>query len=279
MVAEAYPGTLQSRRPPSLRKRVGRDLRKLYAYRHLIQYLVSASLSTENVGTYFGFVWWLLDPIIMAALYVLLIDVFLGRGIPHMPIYVMIALLSFEFTAKSVRNAMAQTLMKERAMRQLAFPRSVIPIAATIGESFHFLIAMILLVPIGAALGVEPTAWSLLIFPIAAVQFVMTLALAFFFSAANMFFRDVDHLSTYLFRLWFYLSPCFYLVSVVPEQYQKLYSLNPFVTFFGSYRAVIMYASAPAWKHLAALLVGSILLLIATYSHFVGVASKFARVE
>lgn len=279
MVAEAYP-VRRSTPAPSALDRARRDLRKLYRYRHLIRYLVSTSLRTENVNTYFGFVWWLLDPVFMTAIYTVLVKVFLrGAGIPHFPMYVIIGLLSFEFTSKAVRNAMAQTLLKERAMRQLAFPRSAIPIAATLGEAALFLIAIIVLVPFALVFGIHPTIWTLTILVILPVQLLLTLGLAFFFAAANMFFRDLGHLQTYVFRLWYFLSPCFFLPSAVPVSIRTIFDLNPFTTFFMSYRAAVMFGSAPAWNHLAGIAGFSIILIALGYMYFVNVSRKFARVE
>jgi ABC-type polysaccharide/polyol phosphate export permease len=265
--------------PAPLLPRMARNARDIYRYRHLVHYLVSAALRTENVNSSFGFLWWLLDPLLLAATYTLLIDVILDRGTADYPVYLLTALLSWEFFSRTVRNGMAQTLIKERTMRQVAFPKSVIPIAATLAESVHFVFALIVLVVFALPFGILPSPVALLALPIAGVQLVFTLAVAFFFSALNMFFRDTDHLSGYLFRVWFYLSPGLYLPSLIPDHYRPLYDLNPFVTLFSSYRDVVISHSLPNFASLGILAAASVVILILGYGYFVNAAPKFAKVE
>ena len=57
----------------------------------------------------------------------------------------------------------------------------------------------------------------LLIPVIAAVQFLFTMALGILLSSLNAFFRDIQNVLRHVLRLWFYLSPALYSLSLVAE--------------------------------------------------------------
>jgi ABC-type polysaccharide/polyol phosphate export permease len=279
MATSAYqaPQSYVSRRP--LRARVAGNAREVYRYRHLVHYLVSSSLRTENVNSIFGFFWWLLDPLLLAATYMLLVQAILHRGTTNYPVYIMVALMSWEFFQRTVRNAMAQTLGKERSMRQVAFPKSVIPLSAALGEGVHFVFALIVLVLFAIPFGITPSPYALLALPIGVLQLLFTLGVAYAFAALNMFFRDTSHLSTYLFRVWFYLSPGIYQSNLIPESYRHYYELNPFAILFTAYRKALMYHELPHLLPLVGVGVASIVVLLLGYAYFVSVSPKFAKVE
>lgn len=262
-----------------LSERAIRRTRDVWRFRHLVRYLVTASLKTENVGTVFGFLWWLLDPLLLMAVYTVLIDLVLRRGGAHYPLFVLAAILSWEFFSRATRNSMGFTLQRERAMRQVAFPKSVVPLSATLAEGVHFLMALALYLVFALPFGVYPSPLALLAIPIAFVQMLFTLGFAFFLAGLNMFFRDTNHLSDYLFRLWFYLSPGLYSESLIPHRFRTVYDLNPFATLFNSFRDVLLDHRLPSFAALGGIAGVSLVVLLAGYLYFVSVEPSFAKVE
>jgi len=263
----------------SLPARAVQAVRDVYRYRELVRYLVATSLRTENVATVFGFLWWLLDPLLLMLVYTLLMDIILQLGEPNFPLFILAAILPFEFFTRSVRNSMAMTLVKERAMRQVAFPKAVVPLASTFAETAHLLAALALFVVFALPFGVEPSPVTLLVLPVTAVLFLFALGVAFFFSALNVFFRDTNHLTTHGFRFWFYLSPGLYAVSFVPEQYQWWFDINPFTTFFAAFRDTLIYQDVPDMGALAVVAAVSLVVLAGGFLFFVGREPSFAKVD
>lgn len=265
--------------PPkrSLLRDVRTELRSVVHYRHLLRYLVSSSLRTENSNTVFGFVWWILDPLLLAAIYVILVGVILGRGSPDFPVFVLTAMISWELFSKATNDAASETARKERSMRQIAFPKSVLPLATVLAAAVHFLAGFVVLLIVAIPFGIYPSILALLALPIALVQLAFTLGVAYFLSALNVFFRDTNKLTSYLFRMWFFLSPGLYSVSMVPERFRDLYELNPFSTFFTAYRSVVMYHDVPDLAALGILAGASLVVLILGYAFFVRLQPWFVK--
>lgn len=267
--------------PQAPRRSIARDaideLRGVARYRHLLRYLVSSSLKTEHANTVLGFVWWVLDPLLLASVYVLLVSVLLKRGGPDFPIFVLTGIITWELFSKGSLNMVRGTVRKERSMRQVVFPKSVLPLSEIGAAVIHWTFAFCVLLAVAIPFGIYPSAYALLAIPIVLVQLVLTLGVGFFLSAINIFFRDTTRLMRYVFRIGFYLSPILYPVSLVPERFRDLYLLNPFATLVPAYHDVVMEHRVPDFGALAIVAGGSVVVLVLGYLFFVRCQPWFAK--
>src|SRR5438093_8885872 len=134
------------------------ELHRLARYRHLIKYLLSAALRFDNVGTIFGYLWWILDPLLTGLVYVILVDVMLGSGREHFTVFVFTSVVVWKSVTVSMRSAMAQTFGRQGLMKQIAFPRSVIPVVAVAAETVRFFVGLLVLLAFAAGFGLYPNA-------------------------------------------------------------------------------------------------------------------------
>jgi ABC-type polysaccharide/polyol phosphate export permease len=164
-------------------------------------------------------------------------------------------------------------------MRQVRFPKIVLPISAVLAETFRFGFGLAVVIFVGLGLGVTPD-YRLAFLPLViAVQFVFTLGIAFLLSGLNILFRDVQHLADYLLRAWFFLSPGLYLLSAVPERYRDLYDLNPFATIMPAYHDILLYHAAPDFVRLGVVAAAAIPVVLVAYGTFVRLEPSFAKVH
>lgn len=267
--------------PEAPRRSIVRDaiaeLRAVARYRYLLRYLVSSSLRTEHANTVLGFLWWVLDPLLLASVYVFLVGVLLRGGGPDFPIFILAGLIAWELFSKGSLDMVTATVRKEKSMRQIVFPKSVLPLAEMGAAAIHWAFAFCVLLVIAIPFGIYPSAYALLALPIVLVQLVLTLGVGFFLSALNIFFRDTTRLMRYVFRFGLYLSPILYPVSVVPERFRDLYLLNPFATLIPAYRDVVMEHRLPDFGALAIVAGVSVVVLILGYLFFVRCQPWFAK--
>lgn len=258
----------------------GQRFRELYDFRYLVRYLVVSSLQTERVTMVFGYLWWLLHPLLLLAIYSVVMDIVLGRGsadgYPY-PIFILAAIVPWEFSVRACRNSIIETYTKERQMRQIAFPRSVVPLSTSLAEFVKLLVALALLPFVLLAFGGHLSWIFLLVFPLALLLLLLTLGLAFFLSAINFFFRDIDKLAVHGFRLWFFVSPGLYSVNMVPERFRTWYELNPFAPMLESFRAVLLLHEIPNLTRLGAVAGVSITATLIGLWFFQRCESQFAK--
>jgi ABC-type polysaccharide/polyol phosphate export permease len=173
----------------------------------------------------------------------------------------------------------------DRLIKQIQFPKIVLPISSVVAGVVSFAFGMIPLAGLMLILYPHRIEWTLVLIPlIAVVQFFFSLAVAILVAGLNVFFRDIGNLSRHLLRLWFYLSPGLYGLAQLREvgaDYPELVNvllLNPFAILFTAYRDVIYEGITPDWASLAGLLGVSFLLVAATTLVFKRIEPSFAKV-
>ena len=264
---------------------MGQAAREIRSRQRLIRYLVQADLKKKGADTLLGNVWWVLDPLLQMLVYVVLVSVILERPQKDYPLFVFAAILPWKWFTAAVGDAIFSVSSQDRLIKQLQFPKIVLPTAATVAGVVNFAFGFVALGGLLILFYPQHIAPSLVLIPfVAVVQFVFTLAVAYAVSAVNVFFRDVGNVSRHALRLWFYLSPGLYGVATlqsIATNHKLLITLmqfNPFYVLFNAYRAVIFEGTQPDWEALATLLGSSVVLLFLCTILFKRVEPSFAKV-
>jgi ABC-type polysaccharide/polyol phosphate export permease len=259
--------------------------REMWSRRTLARYLVQAELHSKGSDTLLGNVWWVLDPLLQMAVYVILVTVIAGRATPDYPLFIFCAILPWKWFSSSVTDAVTSVVAREKIIKQVKFPKIILPVAAVLGGIVNFGFGLIALAGLLLLFYVHRASPLVVFIPvIAAVQFVFTLAVAITLSAINVFYRDVGNVMRHVLRLWFYLSPGLYsarqLNQIANEHptVERVLQLNPFTVLFESYRGVIYEGAPPQFAALGVLLVVSIGLLALAIVFFKRVEPSFAKV-
>ena len=223
--------------------------------RQLIKYLVQADLKKKGADTILGNVWWIVDPLLQMMVYVVLVTVILARKQPDYPLFIFSAILPWKWFTSSVGDAITSVSGQDKLIKQIKFPKIILPTASTLAGIANFAFGLI---PLMALLILfyrdRMSILIVLIIPIAIVQLVFTMAFAYLVAATNVFYRDVANVSRHALRMWFYLSPGLYAASAlntIANQHptiMRIMELNPFFTLFESYRAVIYGVDAPGGR-------------------------------
>lgn len=261
--------------------------------RRLVRYLVQAEMKKRGSNTVLGNLWWIIDPILQMLVYVVFISIIARRPAPDYPLFIFAAIVPWKWYSAVISDATTAVVRHEKLIRQIAFPKLVLPVATTTAGVVGFAWGM---VPLFVLILLHPDRLSLMLVwvpVIAAVQYVFTLASAVLISAANVFFRDLGNAVGHALRLWWFLSPGLYSLTALEDVslfrehpiLADLAGLNPFAVLFEAYRAVI-YGSptAPIAPHppdlvaLGLLLFGSLAFLAVCIVFFKRVEPDFAKI-
>ena len=270
---------------PNAFRLVVAGLSDIWSRRRLARYLVQAELAKHGANTVLGNVWWILDPLLQMAVYVVFVSLIVGRTQVDYPLFVFAAILPWKWFSSAINDAILSVVSRERIIKQVHFPKIILPVSATLSGVVNFAFGLIPLALLIVFFYRDRLAWTLLLIPVVAlVQFVFTLGLAILVAAINVFYRDVGNVARHVLRLWFYLSPALYSVDQVDKLAAKhpevglVFGLNPFTVLFEAYRAVIYDGRQPSWVGLALLILVSLLLLGACTYVFKRMEPAFAKV-
>ena len=258
--------------------------------RRLIAYLVRADLRKTGADTLLGNLWWIVDPLLQMLVYYLLVGVILGRDrYPDFPLFIFAAILPWKWFDATVKGGIGSVVGAERLIKQIYFPKLVLPISVSMSGVVSFLFGLIPLVVLMVLLyPARLSPWLVLIPVIAAVQFVFATAVAIIVSGLNVFYRDIGNVARHVLRFWFYLSPTLYAYADIKEIVDKKpalgpivdtwYAVNPFTYLLGAYRSVIYDGTAPHWLGLVVVLGASFVLLALAILLFKRLEPSFAKV-
>jgi len=272
----------------------------MFGRRRLTRYLVGADIKRTHADTLFGQLWWIIDPLLQMGVYIILVTIIFARKTPDYPLFIFAAILPWKWFSTSLNDATLSVTGRQQLIRQIQFPKIVLPSASVIAGTLSFTFGLVALGVVYLFYLDRLTAWILLLPIIAAVQFLFTMAMAILLSALNAFFRDIQNVLRHFLRLWFYLSPGLYSLSAIAGSHKIVYdilSLNPFAVLFDSYRSVIWgsdYVIAgsanvasvtvylppgpPNWPGLVIVAAGSVVFMLFSILVFKRAEPAFARI-
>lgn len=270
---------------------IGEATREVVSRRRLVRYLVQADIKRRGANTFLGNLWWVLDPLLLMLVYVVLVAIIARRPVDDYPLFIFAAILPWKWFTSAVTDSTGSIVNQHRLVKQIAFPKVVLPIAAVTAGVVGFGFGIVTLAGIMLLYLDRLSPLILLVPVIAVVQYVFTLGVALLVAAGNVFVRDLANVMRHLLRLWFYLSPGLYSLAMLEEVpfFQEnpvlvtLASLNPFAVLFEAYRSVI-YGTPdgppvmPDWAALGILLVISIGFVAVATVVFKRLEPTFAKV-
>ena len=256
-----------------------RHLGELLAYRELIWNLVLRDLKARYKNSFLGYLWSLVNPLLMMTVFTILFKFLLKSPIPNFPVFIIVGLLPWNFCASSVTGAVTCITAQSNLVKKVYFPREAIPIALVLANLLNFLLALPAMFLIMLLLNAhfQPAA---ALFPlIALIETIFLLGVALFLSALNVFFRDTQVITEVLLLAWFFLTPIFYrLGDIVDVQLARLVRwLNPMASLVDFYRDIFYLGGLPGWDAIIRTLVTALLVLLAGYLFFLRLSPRFGE--
>jgi lipopolysaccharide transport system permease protein len=227
-------------------------LRELMRYHELIANLVLRELKARYKNSVLGFFWSLLTPLGMMLVFTFVFTVMMPNNqIQNYPIFFLCGFLPWQFFSIGVMTSMGSIINNGNLVKKVYFPREVLPIASVLANLVNFLLALVVLF---GALLVTRTHLSPYIWLLPVVIFVQTcfvLGMALFLSTLNVFYRDTMMIMDVVMQAWFFLTPIFYPISILPKSYnlfgitldvhRLMYILNPMASLIAAYRDLLYW--------------------------------------
>jgi lipopolysaccharide transport system permease protein len=218
------------------------DLKSVWQYREMFYFLVWRDVIIRFKQTVIGGAWVILQPVITMVIFTLIFGNLAkipSDGIPY-PVFAFTALLPWTYFSQALARSSGSVVGSSNLVTKVYFPRLLIPLAASVGPLVDLLFSFLVLLVLMVWFKIVPT-WGILALPLFLVLAIMTaFAVGLWSSALNVRYRDVGAIIPFLIQVWMYASPVAYPVSVVPEKWKLLYSLNPMVSVIEGFRWALL---------------------------------------
>jgi lipopolysaccharide transport system permease protein len=223
------------------------DLREIWMYRDLLSLLTWRDISLRYRQSLLGVGWTVLQPLVLMTIFSIVFGRFAklpSDGVPY-PLFALSALVPWLYFARALAGASGSLVGSSNLVTKVYFPRLILPLSKTISGLVDVAVALVLLALMLAWYRVVP-GWPLLLLPVFLGLALMTaLSLGLWLTALNVRYRDISLLVPFLTQVWMYASPIAYSMSLVPEKWRWLYSLNPIVGVVEGFRWSLLGRAAP----------------------------------
>lgn len=248
--------------------RASRELKSLWRYRACLPTFVVNNLKRRYQRSVLGFMWSLLNPLLMMTIMTMVFSAFFKRDPRDFALYIFSGLLPWSYMSSTMTAGCGSIVEAESYLKRLPVSKIIFPLVLAGTETANFVLSLVALAVLGLALGL-PFHASALMLPIAALPVVaFTFGITIFLSVLTVYFRDIAHIIGVALGGLFYLTPILYPLNAVPEHLRGWYELNPFFHLINVIRLVISDGRLPnvyEWCAAWALAAVALVLAVVTY--------------
>jgi len=261
------------------RKWINFDLQELWTYRELVYFLTWREIKIRYKQTAIGVFWAILQPVLTTIIFTAIFSQFARFDTSQVPyaLFALCGLLIWLFINSTVSSASLALVSNIPLVTKVYIPRVILPLSAILSGLADLFIGLLILFSTLPFYGIVLT-WQILLAPVFIIlAILLALSVGILFSALNVRFRDVKHALPFLLQVWMFMSPVFYPVDMLPNQWRWLFSLNPLYGILQGFRAAVL-GGGFHWRAIAVSTVVTLFLLVFSMFVFKKMEDDFADI-
>lgn len=214
-------------------------------YKPLIHELVIRDLKVKYRRSVLGYLWSLLNPLLMMGVMTMVFSFMFRFDIPNYPLYLICGQTLWTFFNESTNMAMYSVLQNGSLIKKVYIPKYIFPLSRVFSSfvTLSFSLAAILIVMLCTRSRFYLTLFLVPIPLLFLLLFCGGVGLAL--SALSVYFRDITHLYGVLSMIWMYVTPVFYPISAIPEQVRPIILMNPMNSYIRFFRDLVLSGVVP----------------------------------
>jgi len=234
----------------------------LRRYLHSLWLLSARDLRVRYATSWLGYLWSILDPLVMSAIYWFVFTQVFHRGhVGERPyiVFLIAGVLPWVWFNAVVTDFTRAFSKDARLVRSTAIPRSIWMNRIVLSKGIEFLCSLPVLVLFALISGAQ-WHWQLVWFPVAVLlQVVLSVGLGLLIGPLCVLWGDLERTTRLVLRFLFYASPVIYSVNDLPGGFREVAALNPLSGIFTLYRMAFF---PQQWDHLTILVGGGVSVLV-----------------
>ena len=251
-------------------------LDKFKQYLPLVQNLVSRDLKVKYRRSVLGFLWSILNPLLMALVIHTVFSRLFRFDIQYFATYYLVGSLIFNFVVECTANALGSVISAAALIKKVYIPKYIFPFQKCVFALVNMLFGCVAVIVVMLIQGVPFHATMLLFFVPMCYAFVFAYGFGLILAAATVFFRDIQHLYSVFTAVWMYLTPIIYPEEMLLSNgLGIIMKLNPMYYYTHYLRSVVMYGTLPSLEENIMCIVFALVMLIAGTVIFKKTQDKF----
>src|SRR4051812_15894019 len=252
--AEYSPPPHSPRGPSRWLAALAEERRELVRFWPVIQNMVVQELRVRYQRSMLGFLWSLLNPILMMATLTLVFSSVFRMPREDYALYLFAGMVPWGFLSASLSDCAFCIISNEGLIRKIYLPKLIFPLSRVLINLTTFILSMAALFLLLEPLGARFTLPMVLLPAVIALFFAFVLGLGMIVATVNTFYRDCGHLVAVVLQAWYFATPIIYYKSRLPADAQWRFWLNPAYPFIQLFQDIIKDGT---WPHLHTFMVAA----------------------
>lgn len=216
-----------------------------HRYRHSLWLLTTRDLKVRYSTSALGYLWSILDPLVMAGIYLFVFTVVFNRSVGEDPyiVFLLTGLLPWMWFTGTLSDCTHAFTREAKLIRSTTIPRTIWVARLVLSKGIEFVASIPVLAAFvlatGAVLGWQAVLWI----PAILLQAALTLGLGLIVAPLVVFFRDLERAVKLVLRFAFYASPIVYGLPDLREHGLEFWgAFNPLSGILSLYRSAFFPA-------------------------------------
>jgi len=220
---------------------------KLYKNRYLLKMMALREFKSNYIGSAFGILWAVLNPLFQVAIYGVIFGIFLKAkpdqiyGTDNYLLFLLCGLVPWQFFAQTIITSSTSIRSNSNLIKKaVGFPSEVLPIVITISNLISHLISLTLLLFLVVVLSGQLSVVVPFIFVYLLFTSIFAVGIGWILSSTNVFLKDVEQILSVAVMAWFFSTPVVYSPGIVPPKMLVFLKLNPLYHVVEGYRLALL---------------------------------------
>jgi lipopolysaccharide transport system permease protein len=243
-------------------------LLETWRFRYFILGAVKREFQVRYTNAILGGLWAIAQPLALIVVYTVVFSQVMRMKLPGMPdafafsIYLCAGVLTWGYFSEVVSRLLLVFTDNAQWLKKLRFPKQSLILIVVLSASLNFAVIFSLFIGFLILTNHFPGWPFLAVFPLIALQMLLSIGLGLTLAIVHVFFRDVGQFMVIVLQFWFWLTPIVYPIAALPEYAQQIIALNPMTPLMGAYQDILVHGRVPNWIKLLPLLLTSFALIV-----------------
>jgi lipopolysaccharide transport system permease protein len=203
-----------------------------------VGHLLRANLKSRYRKTWAGFFWVVFNPLMMFGVQSYIFSHVLKMNMPNYSMFLLSGLLPWLYLVQSLEMATPMFVVSGQLLKSFPAHPLVYLLAQLLDNFINFMAAFLILFCVVAFSGTASLYTFLLPIPLLLLM-TFIFAISWFLSTNHVFFRDTRYIVKFVLNISFFMTPIFYNVEMIPEQFRWMATFNPFYILIRPFRTVM----------------------------------------
>jgi len=257
----------------NLRKRI----KRIFSARYILWNMIAKELKAKYVSSVLGVWWAVITPLLIMVVITFVFTKVINISIENFPLFSLAGIMPWFFLTLALTDSTLSLIQKSKLLKQFTFPSEFIPISSILANFINFLIGLLFMLPVFIFFNRDVLSVLRYLPLVLLLHLLFTVGVGVMLSCVSVFLRDISHVLGVILMFWFWVTPVFYSIDMVPEAYRWVCNLNPMTIYIEFYRSILFRANALDLNTIFIASGVSVLVFLIGYIIFIKCESSFIK--